>query len=70
MAREYITIGDLTHKAHIEGQTPIILNISGEVVFKGCFYDLKIKYYDYFIKYFYLQDGYLHIDTATELKAD
>ena len=62
MSKKTIKLGDFFFANCIEGNTVIIVNMSGRDIFAGRYLELPTKFYDYEIKYMYVSGGILHID--------
>lgn len=58
-----ITIGQLARIID-GGVQQVVINDSGEEVFKGLFCDLLVKYYERNIKHLHIKDSVLFIDLS------
>ena len=62
MSKKIIKLGDFFYANCIDGNTVIIVNMSGKDIFAGRYQDMPMKFYDYEIKYMYVSGGILHFD--------
>ena len=67
MTKTCITVGKLFESNVLEGGTIIGLNIDGKIVYSGHFYNIPTAYFNYAIKYAYIQGGILFMDSSNEL---